>query len=129
MPTQQARDLLPSSVPHRAAVYNIGRVALLVKALATNDLSDLAVATDDMLHQRQRQAIFPAMKNIIQGALDAGALGAFLSGAGPTVLALTRGREMTIGYEMSDAAEKSRVSGTVKVTSPTEMGAHVVEGN
>jgi homoserine kinase len=129
MPTQQARDILPSSVPRRAAVYNIGRVALLVKALATDDLSDLAVATDDMLHQRQRQAIFPAMKSIIQGALDAGALGAFLSGAGPTVLALTKGREMTIGYEMSDAAEKSGVSGTVKVTSPTEMGAHVVEGS
>ena len=59
---------------------------------------------------------------------DAGALGAFLSGAGPTVLALTRGREMTVGYEMSDAAEKSGVSGTVKVTNPTENGAHVVEG-
>ena len=129
MPTQQARDLLPSSVPRRAAVYNIGRVALLVKALATDDLSDLAVATDDMLHQRQRQDLFPAMKSIIQGALDAGALGAFLSGAGPTVLALTKGREMTIGYEMSDAADKSGVSGTVKVTSPTEMGAHVVEGS
>lgn len=129
MSTQQARDLLPSSVPRRAAVYNIGRVALLVKALATDDLSDLAVATDDMLHQRQRQAIFPAMKNIIQGALDAGALGAFLSGSGPSILALTKGREMTIGYEMSDAAEKSGVSGTVKVTSPTEMGAHVVEGS
>lgn len=127
MPTRQARDLLPSSVPRRAAVYNIGRVALLVKALATDDLSDLAVATDDMLHQRQRQTIFPAMKNIIRGALNAGALGAFLSGAGPTVLALTRGREMTVGYEMTDAAEKSGVGGTVKVTNPTEMGAHVVE--
>ena len=128
MPTRQARDLLPSSVPRQAAVYNIGRVALLVKALATGEMSDLAVATDDMLHQRQRQTIFPAMKNIIRAALDAGALGAFLSGAGPTVLALTRGREMTVGYEMSDAAEKSGVSGTVKVTNPTENGAHVVEG-
>ena len=127
MPTEQARDLLPSTVPRRDAVYNIGRAALLVRALATNDLSHLAVATEDMLHQPDRQSIFPAMKNIIRAALDAGALGAFLSGAGPTVLALTRGREMTVGYEMSDAAEKSGISGTVKVTRPVETGAHVVD--
>jgi homoserine kinase len=79
-----------------------------------------------MLHQPDRQSIFPAMKNIIRAALDAGALGAFLSGAGPTILALTRGREITVGYEMSDAAEKSGVGGTVKVTRPVETGAHVV---
>ena len=68
------------------------------------------------------------MKNIIRRALDAGALGAFLSGAGPTILALTKSHEMTIGYEMADAAEKSGVNGTVKVTTPSKIGAHVLEG-
>jgi len=127
MPTQEARDLLASNVPREAAVYNIGRVALLVNALATDDMSTLAIATEDMLHQADRQIIFPAMKNIIRSALDAGALGAFLSGAGPTILALTKSREMTIGYEMADAAEKSGVNGTVKVTNPSKIGAHVSE--
>ena len=103
-----------------------GRVALLVSSFITGDLSNLAVATEDRLHQPARQAVFPAMKNIFRAALDAGALGVFLSGAGSSVLALSRGREMTIGYEMAEAASKSGVGGEFKVTRPTERGAWVV---
>ena len=107
-------------------MYNIGRVALLVKAFATGDFTHLAIATQDQLHQPARQAIFPAMSNIFRAALGAGALGVFLSGAGSTVLALTRGQQMTVGYEMADAAAKSRVGGKVVVTRPSHRGAHVV---
>ena len=126
MPTDKARDLLPAKVARQDAVYNIGRVALLVRALSTGDLTHLAVATDDRLHQPARQTLFPAMKNIIKAALGVGALGVFLSGAGSSVLALTRERELTIGYEMADAATKSGIDGTVKITRPTNEGAHVV---
>ena len=126
MPTDEARSLLPATVERGDAVYNIGRVALLVNALATGDFSHLAVATDDRLHQPARQTIFPAMKVIFRAAVGAGALGVFLSGAGSTVLALTRGKEMTIGYEMAEAASKSGVGGEVRVTRPVEQGVHVV---
>ena len=128
MPTEQARGLLPSTVGRSDAVFNIGRTALLVNAFASGDLSHLRVATEDRLHQPARQTIFPAMKNIFRSALDAGALGVFLSGAGSTVLALARDRELTIGYEMADAAAKSGVDGAIKVTKPTPLGAHVVGG-
>ena len=128
MPTERARGLLPPIVDRADAVHNIGRAALLVNALVTGDLSELRTATEDRLHQPARQTIFPAMKNIFRAALDAGALGVFLSGAGSTVLALAQGRELTIGYEMADAADKSRVDGTVRVTKPSPLGAHVVEG-
>jgi homoserine kinase len=127
MPTEQARAILGPSVARSDAVFNIGRAALLVQALAGGDLTGLAVATDDRLHQTARQTMFPAMRNLFRAALDAGALGVFLSGAGPTVLALARGREFTIGYEMADAAVKSGIDGRVKITSPTKRGAHVVE--
>lgn len=125
MPTGQARDVLPAEVTRHDAVYNMGRVALLVAAFATGDLTHLAVATEDRLHQPARQRLFPAMKNIVQAGLAAGALGVFLSGAGSSVLALTRGREMTVGYEMADAGAKSGVGGVVKITRPTGRGAHV----
>ena len=127
MPTKQARAILPPSVSRQDAVYNIGRVALLVNALATGDLAHLGVATQDALHQPARQAMFHPMKVILRAAMDAGALGAFLSGAGSTILALTRSHEMTIGYEMAEAASKSGVGGEVKITKPTNLGAHVVE--
>ena len=128
MPTEQARDLLPAEVPRQDAVYNMGRVAMLVRAFATGDLTGLAVATGDRLHQPARQTIFPAMKNIFRSAMAAGALGVFLSGAGSSVLALTQGKELTVGYEMADAAVKSGVDGTLKVTRPTNQGTHVVGG-
>ena len=65
------------------------------------------------------------MKNILKGAMDAGALGVFLSGAGSSVLALTTDKEFTIGYEMADAASKSGIGGEIKVTRPSTRGAYV----
>jgi homoserine kinase len=66
------------------------------------------------------------MKNIFRAALEAGALGVFLSGAGSSVLALTTDREFTIGYEMADAAVKSGIDGDIKITTPTQQGVVVL---
>ena len=65
------------------------------------------------------------MKLLFQAATDAGALGVFLSGSGSTVLALTQGREMTVAYEMAEAAKQANVSGRIRITQPTIRGAHV----
>lgn len=126
MPTEEARGLLPKMIDRQDAVFNIGRTALLVNALASGNLRHLGIATEDMLHQPARQKLFFPMKNIFRAAMSAGALGVFLSGAGSSVLALARDREYTIGYEMADAAMKSGVDGAIKVTQPTARGAHVV---
>ena len=116
MPTSESRSLLPTDAPMEDVVFNLGRVGLLVNALATDDLDLLRVATQDRLHQPHRQSIFHPMRVIMRAAMDAGAFGAFLSGAGSSVLALTSGREMTIGYEMAEAASKAGVEGEVVVT-------------
>ena len=124
--TTDARAVLPQQLPIADAVHNMARVALLVAGMATNHPEYLSVATQDKLHQPYRQPLFPAMKLLMKAALDAGALGAFLSGSGSTVLALTQGREMTVAYEMAEAARQASVEGTVKVTQPTALGAHLV---
>ena len=126
MPTEEARGLLGPEVSRADAVFNIGRAALMVQAMATGDLSNLAIATDDRLHQPARRSIFFPMYNIIRAAVNAGALGAFLSGAGSTILALATEKEFTIGYEMADAAAKSGLDGAVRITKPTNRGAYVV---
>ena len=126
MPTDQARGLLSPDVSREDAVYNLGRVGLLVNALATGRLEDLKVATQDRLHQPARQTLLPVMRLLLQSALDGGALGAFLSGAGSTVMALTRGSAMTVAYEMADTANKAGVPGDIKITRPSAKGAHVV---
>jgi len=107
----------------------MGRVALLVVGMATNQPEYLEIGTQDRLHQPYRQPLFPAMKHLMAAAQGAGAMGAFLSGSGSTVLALTRGREVTVAYEMAEAARQAGVAGQVKITRPTLQGAHVVENS
>ena len=94
--------------------------------MATNRLGFLEVGTEDRLHQPYRQSLFPAMNLLFRAAMDAGALGVFLSGSGSTVLALARGREMTVAYEMAEAAKQAGVAGRVHITRPTVQGAHLV---
>ena len=124
--TADARAVLPQQLSVVDAVHNMSRVALLVAGMATNHPEYLEMATQDRLHQPYRQPLFPAMKLLMKAARDAGALGAFLSGSGSTVLALTQGREMTVAYEMAEAARQASVEGTVKVTQPTALGAHLL---
>ena len=124
--TDAARAALPRQLPMADAVHNIARAALLVAGMSTNHLEYLSIATQDRLHQPYRQPLFPPLKLLMKAALDAGALGAFLSGSGSTVLALTRGREMTVAYEMAEAARQCAAAGAVKVTQPTALGAHLL---
>ena len=124
--TEEARAVLPDRISREDAVYNMGRVALLVNAMATGRLDHLSYATRDRVHQPYRQKLFPAMKVIFGAALRAGALGVFLSGSGSTILALTQGREMTVAYEMAEAARQANVAGDIRITRPTLLGAHEV---
>jgi homoserine kinase len=124
--TIDARRVLPEKVSVADAVYNMGRTALLVAGLSGNHLEYLGVATQDCLHQPYRQALFPAMKVIFAAARAAGALGVFLSGSGPTIMAFTQGREMTVAYEMAEAARQAGVEGRVQIAQPAIRGAHVV---
>ena len=83
--TAEARASLPSSVPHEDAAFNAGRAALLGAALASGDASLLAASADDRLHEPYR-AEHASHLAAIRTDLPPGALGATLSGSGPTVL-------------------------------------------
>lgn len=94
--TEVARGLLPEQVPHRDAAFNAGRAGLLVAALTAPLLSHhhraelLYAATLDRLHQDYRAAAMPQSAALIRRLRSEG-FAAFVSGAGPTVLALTVG--------------------------------------
>lgn len=126
MPTGESRKLLPRSLERRDAVHNIGRAALLVAALATGRLDALALATQDVLHQPARSALFPAMFEIFAAAQEAGALAAYLSGGGSSIMALCTGNEQAIGQAMAQRSRGRGVDGRVIVTTPTARGAHLV---
>ena len=87
LPTARARAMLPESVPHGDAAFTAGRAALLVEAM-TRSPGLLLPATEDRLHQNQREAAMPATLDLVR-RLRAGGLAATVSGAGPSVLVLT----------------------------------------
>ncbi len=91
--TRLARSVLPRRVPRADAIFNIGRTPLLVQAFAKADAGLLDLAMQDALHQPYRAALIPGMAELFEAARRAGACGAALSGAGPTLLALTENAE------------------------------------
>jgi homoserine kinase len=96
--TKAARKMLPEAVPHDDAARNAGRSALLVEALRSRpDL--LMAATEDALHQRYRAEAMPRSAALLAELRDAG-IPAVISGAGPTVLALTTSvdRDRAVGF-------------------------------
>ena len=86
VPTAAARDALPEEVPLADAVENVGHAALLVLGLARGDLSLIGRGLDDALHQPRRRSLYPGSMELVERAEELGALGATISGAGPTVL-------------------------------------------
>ena len=87
--TAEARAALPAEVPREDAVFNVAHASILTLGLATGDLELVSRGLDDRLHQQARSHLYPKSAGLLDAAREAGALGATISGAGPTVLAWT----------------------------------------
>jgi homoserine kinase len=126
MPTKEARRVLPDSYSREDAVHNIGRAALFVAALASRRFDLLDEATNDVIHQRQRAAIFPPLFEIFRAAKAAGAHAAWLSGAGSTVAALCTGdTARPVAAAMLETLRSSSMPGRSLVTRIASEGASV----
>jgi len=86
VPTRAARAALPTQVPLGEAIFNVAHAALLTLGLARGDWDLLGRGLEDRLHQRRRGGLFPRSLELASRARELGALGATISGAGPTVL-------------------------------------------
>ena len=89
--TSEARGALPEQYTREQTVYNLSRAALWVAGIASGRFDVLREACHDAIHQPYRAPLVPGLEEAIQGALQAGALAAFLSGAGPSVAAIVSG--------------------------------------
>ncbi len=107
VPTTDARAALTDDIPRANAVWNIQHSALLVHALHTGALEDVAAALTDRLHQDARAPLMPTFEALRSRSDDLGALGVTLSGAGPSVLV------------WCNAEATDRVAAAVRETVPT----------
>lgn len=95
--TKAARAVLPDQVPFADAVFNVGRVALLLQALNGHS-EHLLAATEDKLHQPYRAAVMPESAAVVAALRELG-IPAVISGAGPTVLAFFTDYDYLRGFE------------------------------
>lgn len=123
--TAETRVLLPAQVSHEAARFNLSRAALLV--LALTERPDLLMdATEDVLHQPQRGPAMPASAQYMQ-LLRANGVAAVLSGAGPSVLALTDGADLP-AEALGFAQDHGFATAEVGVGDPVRWSADVAVG-
>ncbi len=89
VPTEQAREAIPEEIPLGDALGNIFSAARLTLGLYRGDLSLIAASLKDNIHQGRRRGLYPRSMELVESAREIGALGATISGAGPTVLVWT----------------------------------------
>lgn len=91
--TARAREAIPAAVPLGDAVANVAAAAMLVLGLRSADLDLVSRGLADRIHQPRRRNLYPRSMEIVEAAGELGALGATISGAGPTVLVWTTWQE------------------------------------
>lgn len=107
--TEAARKVLPSQISFSDAVHNLGRVALLLGAFTSKRWDLLSAALEDRLHQPYRKSLVPGLDRALAWALEAGALGAALSGSGPTVIAFVKDNAAGVGRAMEEAFASANI--------------------
>jgi homoserine kinase len=93
VPTERAREAIPEEIPLGDALGNIFSAARLTLGLYRGDLGLIAASLKDNIHQGRRRGLYPRSMKLVEDAHDLGALGATISGAGPTVLVWTTWQE------------------------------------
>lgn len=104
--TRKSRVSLPAMVTHKDAAYNAGHAALFSVAMATGDFEKLRVAVKDKLHQPYRAAYIDNMNETFEEAYKNGAYAVWLSGSGPTIIAMCDSQNESFGDSMKGYFER-----------------------
>jgi homoserine kinase len=124
--TSEARQALPKDISLPDAVFNISRACLVTAALMAGDLEQLKIGMQDRLHQPYRAHLIPNFYEVLDAAIKAGALGAALSGAGPTIMAFATQNADAIGQAMIDTWQHKNIDATYHVLSIDTDGAVIL---
>jgi len=124
--TKLAREVLPKNVAYSDAIFNLGRVAFLINGLLSNDCESIKLGLNDKLHEPYRAKLIKGFDEIKKSALNNGALGTVLSGAGPTILAITLENQENIGLAMQNTWKEFGVNSIYKILKIDETGACII---
>jgi homoserine kinase len=126
--THEARRVLPEALSREDAVKNVQRVSVLVAAFAKREASLLKFGVQDWLHQPYRKTLIPGFDDFMAAAYEAGALAAFLSGSGSTILAICAKRQARkIAEAMASAAVRNKLTGKAAVLKFSHRGVRIIQ--
>ncbi len=125
--TTRARSVLPIEVPRSIVVHQLAQVAAIVSACHSGDLALLGRAMDDRIAEPARTPLLPGFADAKVAAIDAGALGVSISGAGPTAFALcdSEATASKIVQAMQNAYARAGLDCTVRICEIDTQGAIV----
>jgi homoserine kinase len=104
--TEFARAVLPTEVQHRDAVFNLSRSALMIASLFSGRLDNIRFAVQDRLHQPYRLKFIPKADEIFDISYRLGALGTYISGAGPALISMIRVTDIDFLNKAQQAVEE-----------------------
>ena len=125
--TSTSRQVLPSSVPLASVTHQLAQVSAMVAACFTNDLGLFGRCIDDRIAEPARAHLLPGFNDAKRAAMDAGALGASISGSGPTSFAVVGSVDIAaiVAAAMQEAYARSALSSEAIVTTIDEQGTLV----
>jgi homoserine kinase len=127
--TAESRSVLPEQVSRQVALHQAAQVGAIVAALTSSDYALLGRAIDDRIAEPARARLLPGFLQAKKAALDAGALGSSISGAGPSAFALVRGPTVAqqVGEAMVAAYAVQGQSAQLRVTRVDRQGARLID--
>jgi homoserine kinase len=126
LPTSQARGVLPKEIAFGDGVFNVGKASLFTAAMIAGDGELLKYACKDKLHQPYRKSLVPGFDEIVDKAQSLGALASFLSGAGPTIIAILSKDEKGFEIAMREHLKSVKGNWTLKVVGASNEGAKIL---
>lgn len=125
--TKKARSVLPASIPHSDGVFNTSRAALLTASLLTKNYDNLKVALEDRLHQQYRKSFIWGVDKIFKKADESGALGSYISGAGPTIVSIIKADdEKSFSDSMSKFMAQRSGKWDLVILEPDNIGSRII---
>lgn len=127
--TKDAREVLPKQIPMKDGVYNVGRIGLMVTALNNGNYGLLKYACKDSFHENYRSSLIKGFYEVKEEAYKLGALASYLSGAGPTIMALVKSEDISFCDNMKQALTNMSLEWDIHDLPIDNQGATIIEGD
>ena len=127
--TEKARSVLPKSITLKDGVYNVSRAALMVASFTSGKYELIKYACKDAFHQNYRSKLIPGFEKVYNKSYELGALGCYLSGAGPTIMVIIDEKDERFSNKLEKFLNEENLQWDILELSLDSEGATIIKGD